>query len=140
MAAWLSSELERLDATNSTNLASSWPRTPGGSLSTTAKHLRRVADQLPGAALLVRFSALEQLRSNFGDKLLARIRLQTSRLHGSFLIAKAKSGRFASSNPNMQNIPRAESIRSRLRRSIRATARRRGLLATGAAGDGTHRQ
>ena len=112
VAAWLSSELERLDATNSTNLASSWPRTPGGSLSTTAKHLRRVADQLPGAALLVRFSAHEQLRSNFGDKLLARIRLQTSRLHGSFLIAKAKSGRFASSNPNMQNIPRAESIRS----------------------------
>ena len=112
VAAWLSSELERLDATNSTNLASSWPRTPGGSLSTTAKHLRRVADQLPGAALLVQFSAHEQLRSNFGDKLLARIRLQTGRLHGSFLIAKAKSGRFASSNPNMQNIPRAESIRS----------------------------
>ena len=47
LAAWLSRELERIDATNSTNLASSWPRTPGGNLSTTAKHLRRVADQLP---------------------------------------------------------------------------------------------
>jgi len=112
LAAWLSRELERLDATNSTNLASSWPRTPGGSLSTTAKHLKRVADQLPGAALLVQFSAREQLRSNFGDKLLARIRRQTGRLHGSFLIAKAKSGRFSSSNPNMQNIPRDEAIRS----------------------------
>src|SRR5262249_24028816 len=55
VAAWLSRELERLDATDSTNLVSSWPRTPGGSLSTTAKHLRRVAGQLPGAALLVRF-------------------------------------------------------------------------------------
>jgi DNA polymerase-1 len=111
LAAWLSRELERLDATNSTNLASSWPRTPSGSLSTTAKHLKRVADQLPGAALLVRFSAVEQLRSNFGDKLLTRIRPQTGRLHGSFLIAKAKSGRFSSSNPNMQNIPRDEAIR-----------------------------
>ena len=81
LAAWLSRELERLDATNSTNLASSWPRTPGGSLSTTAKHLRRVVDQLLGTALLVQFSALEQLRSNFGDKLLARIRPQTGRRH-----------------------------------------------------------
>jgi len=112
VTAWLSRELEQLDATNSTNLASSWPRTPGGSLSTTAKHLKRVADQLPGAALLVQFSAREQLRSNFGDKLLARIRPQTGRLHGSFLIAKAKSGRFSSSNPNMQNIPRDEALRS----------------------------
>src|SRR5205807_6799915 len=94
------------------NLASSWSRTPGGSLSTTAKHLHRVIDQLPAAALLVRFSAVEKLRSNFGDKLLARIRPRTTRLHGSFLIAKAKSGRFSSSNPNMQNIPKAEAMRS----------------------------
>jgi DNA polymerase I-like protein with 3'-5' exonuclease and polymerase domains len=112
LAAWLSRELERLDATNSTNLASSWPRTPSGSLSTRAKHLRRISDQLPGADLLVRFSAREQLRSNFGDTLLARIRPQTGRLHGSFLIARAKSGRFSSSNPNMQNIPRGEALRS----------------------------
>jgi DNA polymerase I-like protein with 3'-5' exonuclease and polymerase domains len=112
VAEWLRRELERLDATNSTNLTSSWPRTPGGSLSTRAKHLRRISDQLPGAALLVRFSAREQLRSNFGDTLLARIRPQTRRLHGSFLIARAKSGRFSSSNPNMQNIPRGEALRS----------------------------
>jgi DNA polymerase I-like protein with 3'-5' exonuclease and polymerase domains len=112
VAAWISRELKRLDATNSTNLVSSWPRTEGGSLSTKAKHLRRVVDQLAGAARLARFSAREQLRSNFGDTLLARIRPQTGRLHGSFLIAKAKSGRFSSANPNMQNIPRDEALRS----------------------------
>src|SRR4029077_9433 len=67
---------------------------------------------LPGAALLVRFSSHEQLRSNFGDTLLARIRRQTGRLHGNFLIARAKSGRFSSSNPNMQNVPRGEALRS----------------------------
>ena len=44
VATWLSGELARLDATNATNLASNWPRTPSGSLSTTAKHLRRLAD------------------------------------------------------------------------------------------------
>ena len=109
---WLSGELARLDATNPTNLASNWPRTPSGSLSTKAKHLRRLADEVPIAALLVRFSQLEQLHSNFGDKLLDRINPQTGRLHGSFQLAKAKNGRFSSSNPNMQNIPRSESFRS----------------------------
>jgi DNA polymerase I len=112
VARWLSGELARLDATNATNLASNWPRTPSGSLSTTAKHLRRLADQTPTAALLIRFSQLEQLRSNFGDKLLDRVNPKTGRLHGSFQLAKAKSGRFSSSNPNMQNIPRSESFRS----------------------------
>ena len=112
VATWLGGELARLDATNATNLASNWPRTPTGSLSTTAKHLRRLADEVPAAVLLVRFSQLEQLRSNFGDKLLDAINPQTGRLHGNFKLAKAKSGRFSSSNPNMQNIPRSELLRS----------------------------
>jgi DNA polymerase I-like protein with 3'-5' exonuclease and polymerase domains len=112
VATWLGGELGRLDTTNSTNLASNWPRTPSGSLSTKAKHLRRLADRVPAAALLVRFSHFEQLRSNFGDKLLDGINPQTGRLHGSFQLAKAKSGRFSSSNPNMQNIPKSELIRS----------------------------
>jgi DNA polymerase I len=110
-AAWLGCELERLDPANSTGL-SNWPRTAGGSLSTQVKRLRRLTDDLPAADLLVRFSELKQLHSNFGDKLLNQISPQTGRLHGSFLIAKAKSGRFSSSNPNLQNIPRVESIRS----------------------------
>ena len=112
VATWLGGELGRLDATHSTNLASNWPRTPTGSLSTKAKHLRRLTEHVPAAGLLVRFSHLEQLRSNFGDKLLDDINPQTGRLHGSFQLAKAKSGRFASSNPNMQNIPKSDSIRS----------------------------
>jgi DNA polymerase-1 len=112
VATWLGGELERLDASNSTNWASNWPVTPGGNLSTAAKHLRRLVDHLPAAAQLVRFSHLEQLRSNFGDKLLDRISSQTGRLHGSFQLAKAKSGRFSSSSPNMQNIPKSETMRS----------------------------
>jgi DNA polymerase I-like protein with 3'-5' exonuclease and polymerase domains len=112
VAAWLEGELIRLDAANSTHLASNWPRTPSGCLSTKAKHIGRLIDDIPGAALLVRFSQLEQLRSNFGDKLLNATNPQTGRLHGSFQLAKAKSGRFSSSNPNMQNIPKSDLIRS----------------------------
>jgi DNA polymerase I-like protein with 3'-5' exonuclease and polymerase domains len=36
----------------------------------------------------------------------------TGRLHGNFLIAMAKSGRFSSSGPNLQNIPKSEAMRS----------------------------
>src|SRR5262249_32320761 len=112
VAAWLQGELIRLDVANSTNLAANWPLTPSGCLSTKAKHIGRLIDDVPGAALMVRFSQLEQLRSNFGDKLLAAINPQTGRLHGSFQLAKAKTGRFSSSNPNMQNIPKLDVIRS----------------------------
>jgi DNA polymerase I-like protein with 3'-5' exonuclease and polymerase domains len=105
VANWLR---ERLDETK----LASWPRTPSGNLSTRGKHLQRLADDLPGVALVVQFSHLEQLRSNFGEKLLNNINPQTGRVHGSFQIAGAKSGRFSSSNPNMQNMPKSESFRS----------------------------
>jgi DNA polymerase-1 len=108
VAIWLRDELERLDPTK----LASWPRTKNGNLSTKAKHLGQLADKSPAAGLLVQFSHLEQLRSNFGEKLLNNIHPQTGRLHGSFQIAGAKSGRFSSSNPNMQNMPKSGSFRS----------------------------
>jgi DNA polymerase I len=112
LCAWLGQELKRLDRANGSRWLDTWPRTPSQRLSTKAKHLRRLIGNLPAAALLERFSALSQLRSNFGNKLINRVSSQTGRLHGNFLIAMAKSGRFSSSKPNMQNIPKAQAIRS----------------------------
>jgi DNA polymerase I len=112
IAAWLRSELQRLDDANGTDLLSTWPRTGGGALSTKTKHLRRVVEALPETAILVRYSELAQLQSNFGDKLINRISSHTGRLHGNFLIAMAKSGRFSSSSPNLQNIPKSKAMRA----------------------------
>jgi DNA polymerase I len=112
IASWLCRELHRVDDVDGTSLLSAWPRTGSGELSTKAKHLRRLLDVLPETALLVRYSVLAQLQSNFGDKLINRISAQTGRLHGSFLIAAAKSGRFSSANPNLQNIPKSKAVRS----------------------------
>uniref|UniRef100_UPI003013BFDE DNA polymerase n=1 Tax=Methylobacterium nigriterrae TaxID=3127512 RepID=UPI003013BFDE len=112
VAVWLKAGLERLDAETGPKRLATWPRTESGALSTKAKHLKRLIGILPGAELLVRHSLLAQLRSNFGDKLLARISPHTGRLHGNFGIAAAKSGRFSSSNPNLQNIPKSEAMRS----------------------------
>jgi DNA polymerase I-like protein with 3'-5' exonuclease and polymerase domains len=112
LISWLRREFQRLDEETGSSWESSWPRTPTGALSTTAKHLGRLVEAIPDAGVLVRHSQLAQLTSNFGNKLLARVSSQPGRLHGNFLIAMAKSGRFSSSNPNLQNIPRSREMRS----------------------------
>ena len=103
--AWLSRELRKLGKDRE------WPRTPAKKLSTQAKHLRRLIGELPGVELFVELPRVQQLASNFGQKLLDRVG-SDGRLHGRFQLAGAKSGRFTSSKPNLQNIPRAEEIRS----------------------------
>ena len=103
--AWLSRELCTLGKDRE------WPRTPAKKLSTQAKHLRRLICELPGVELLVELPRVQQLASNFGQKLLERVG-SDGRLHGRFQLAGAKSGRFTSSKPNLQNIPRAQEIRS----------------------------
>jgi DNA polymerase-1 len=112
VASWLSSKLDLLDASTGSQWVSLWPRTETGAMSTKAKHIRRLRNHLPEADLLVRFSSVAQLVSNFGDKLLQRVSQHTGRLHGNFLIAMAKSGRFSSSGPNLQNIPKSKAMRS----------------------------
>ena len=103
--AWLGRELRKLGEDRE------WPRTPAKKLSTQAKHLKRLIGELPGVELFVELPRVQQLASNFGQKLLDRVG-SDGRLHGNFQLAGAKSGRFTSSKPNLQNIPRAREIRS----------------------------
>ncbi len=103
--AWLGDELRRLGKHRE------WPRTQAKKLSTQAKHLKRLIGELPGVELFVELPRVQQLASNFGQKLLDRVG-SDGRLHGRFQLAGAKSGRFTSSKPNLQNIPRAKEIRS----------------------------
>src|SRR5262249_13952440 len=108
VAEWLGRELRRLDKDTGSKWWETWPRTPSRRLSTKSKHLRRLIPVFPEAGLLDRYAAVAQLRSNFGDKLIERVNPETGRLHGNFLLAMAKSGRFSSSQPNMQNVPKAK--------------------------------
>jgi DNA polymerase-1 len=103
--AWLRRELCRLGKDRE------WPRTQAKKLSTQAEHLKRLIGELPGVELFVELPRVQQLASNFGQKLLDRVG-SDGRLHGCFQLAGAKSGRFTSSKPNLQNIPRAQELRS----------------------------
>jgi hypothetical protein len=85
------------------NLAG-WPRTKTGQLSIETTHLKRLVG-MPGTIDVLRILALQKLLSTFGPTLIDKTNPVTRRLHPGFNIAGAKSGRFTSSHPNMQQLP-----------------------------------
>jgi DNA polymerase-1 len=87
------------------DLIYAWPQTAKGQLSTQSRHLRRVSATHPGFTALADHHKLAALVSTFGKPLLAHIIPKTGRIHARLNVAQAKSGRFSSSKPNMQNIP-----------------------------------
>src|SRR3546814_5593293 len=48
---------------------------------------------------------LAKLKSTYTDALVASINPKTGRVHTSYSIASTNTGRFASNDPNLQNIP-----------------------------------
>jgi DNA polymerase I-like protein with 3'-5' exonuclease and polymerase domains len=85
-------------------LRAQWPRTADGQMSVRAAELRRVA-HLPAIRSLLLIASVEKLFSSFGSDLAAKISIATGRLHPSYNIASAKTGRFSSNNPNVQQLP-----------------------------------
>lgn len=61
---------------------------------------------------ILEYKKLSKLISSFGDKLLKKINPITGRLHGSYWQLGSQSGRFTSSEPNLQQIPRNKEARS----------------------------
>ena len=57
------------------------------------------------ADLILAWRQLQKLKSTYTDALLSHINPQTGRIHGSFNLTGAATGRFSSSDPNLQNIP-----------------------------------
>jgi DNA polymerase-1 len=91
-------------------------RTPKGGRSTDADVLEALADrhELPRAILAYR--ELDKLKGTYIDALPRYVNPETGRIHTRFDQAVAATGRLASSDPNLQNIP----IRTELGRGIRA--------------------
>jgi DNA polymerase I-like protein with 3'-5' exonuclease and polymerase domains len=83
---------------------SQWRRTNSGQLCVDADELNKLG-HVPAARPVLDMRAKERLLNNFGPTLAERISPATDRIHASFRIAAAKTGRFSSSNPNLQNLP-----------------------------------
>ena len=82
-----------------------WPRTDTGLLTTRRQQLQ-LNNHVPALAELLQVRALQKLINAFGDSLIEAINPVTGRLHTSFLIAGASSGRFAARGPNLQQMPK----------------------------------
>ncbi len=80
-------------------------KTPGGAPSTDEDTLAQLALDHPIARAILDYRGLAKLKSTYTDKLPQMVHPQTGRLHTSYSQATAVTGRLASSDPNLQNIP-----------------------------------
>jgi DNA polymerase-1 len=78
--------------------------------------LSQLAEDYPLPKLLLEHRSLAKLKNTYTDKLPQMVNPRTGRVHTSFSQAVAVTGRLASSEPNLQNIP----IRTPEGRRIRA--------------------
>jgi DNA polymerase I len=80
-------------------------KTPTGQPSTNEEALEAIADQHELPRIILAYRGLAKLRSTYTDKLPEMINPDTGRVHTSYHQAGAATGRLASSDPNLQNIP-----------------------------------
>lgn len=90
-------------------------KTPSGAPSTDEDVLQELALDHPLPKVLLEYRGLAKLKSTYTDKLPKMINATTGRVHTSYNQAVAITGRLASSDPNLQNIP----VRSAEGRRIR---------------------
>jgi DNA polymerase-1 len=91
-------------------------KTPSGTPSTDEEVLTKLAEDYPLPKRLLEHRTLAKLKGTYADKLPRMVNPATGRVHTSFSQAVAVTGRLASSDPNLQNIP----IRTPEGRRIRA--------------------
>jgi len=103
MAGWLSESVDE-------EVMAGWPRTEKGALQTDAaafgdyEHLDVVK---PFSA----YQKAKTLLSSFGLKLIEHINPVTGRIHASYNMGYARTGRLSCSNPNIQNQPSSKEMR-----------------------------
>jgi DNA polymerase I len=90
-------------------------RTTSGHFSTSAEVLEEMRGQHPVLDWLLEYRELSKLKSTYVDALPLQISPRTGRVHTSFNQTGSVTGRLASSDPNLQNIP----IRTELGRRVR---------------------
>ena len=93
-----------------------WPKTDKSEqLQTDRKQLRQASFRSPypfsrWLAAMIVFNRADKYLGTYGETLLTKQRL-AGRVYGRFNIAQAVTGRYSSSNPNLQNIPRNPLVR-----------------------------
>lgn len=79
-------------------------KSKGGARSTRESELEKLRDENPIIGEILKYRELQKLLSTYIDTLPSLIK-EDGRLHAHFIQAGTTTGRFSSSNPNVQNIP-----------------------------------
>jgi DNA polymerase-1 len=90
-------------------------KTASGQWETGAATLEALAETHPLPRAILDWRQLSKLKGTYTDALVAAMDEATDRVHTSYQLAAATTGRLASSDPNLQNIP----VRNEIGRQIR---------------------
>ena len=80
-------------------------KTPSGAPSTDEDALEQLALDHPLPRLILEYRGVAKLKSTYTDKLPRMVNAHTGRVHTNYAQAVAITGRLASNDPNLQNIP-----------------------------------
>ena len=95
-------------------------KTAKGSISTNEAVLEQLAPDYPLPKIILQNRSLAKLKSTYTDKLPEMISPKDGRVHTTYAQAVAITGRLASNNPNLQNIPIRTVEGRRVRRAFTA--------------------
>ena len=97
-------------------------KTPSGAPSTSEDILEKLALDYPLPGIILNYRSMSKLKSTYTDKLPRMIDPHTGRVHTNYAQAVAVTGRLASSDPNLQNIPARTEEGRRIREAFVAPA------------------
>ncbi|UYN90048.1 MAG: DNA polymerase I [Anaerolineales bacterium] len=97
-------------------------KTASGAYSTSADILEAMSEQHPIVDLILDHRELSKLKTTYVDALPLEVNPATNRIHTSYNQAGTVTGRIASSEPNLQNIPIRTELGRRVRRAFIAAS------------------
>ncbi|MCU0983639.1 MAG: DNA polymerase I [Acetobacteraceae bacterium] len=93
-------------------------KTATGQYATDAGVLEELSSQHKLPAKVLEWRQIAKLKSTYADALVDQINAATGRVHTSFAMAAASTGRLSSTDPNLQNIPVRTEEGRRIRRAF----------------------
>jgi DNA polymerase-1 len=93
-------------------------RTGGGVLSTAAPELEKLRDEHPIIDLILQYRELQKLKTTYIEPFPLLIDKSDGRLHTTYNQTGTATGRLASQNPNLQNIPARTELGQEFRRAF----------------------
>src|SRR6185369_8023531 len=92
-------------------------KTASGGFSTKESELEKLKEEHPIAGFILEYRELAKLLGTYIDTIPSQVD-DKSRLHADFLLTGAATGRMASANPNLQNIPNKTDLGREIRKSF----------------------